>query len=68
MTIIDWMMNYPYLSATVIVMALFILATVHIEIKIGNPAQGLWENAKNKNNKKENSQYEQSYTYRSPNS
>ncbi len=53
MTVIDWMMAYPYLSAIVIVAGLLIVASISFEIRVGNPNQGIISIGNSKKEKKE---------------
>lgn len=52
MTVIDWMMAYPYLSAIIIVVGLLALTTFSVEIKVGNPNRGTIAIGDNKKEKK----------------
>ena len=52
MTVIDWMMAYPYLSAIIIVVGLLVLATFSVEIKVGNPNKAIIAIGDNKKEKK----------------
>ena len=55
MTIIDWMMTYPYLSAIIIIVGLLTISTMSFEIRLGSTDKGVLRiSDSSKKNQKEN--------------
>ena len=52
-TIIDWMMTYPYLSATIILFGLVVVSAMSIEFRMGSTNKGLVNINIGKKDKKE---------------
>ena len=55
MTVIDWMMAYPYLSVIIVIVGLLTISTMSFEIRLGSTDKGvLGISDSSKKNQKEN--------------